>query len=127
MLQDKLKVGRFIDFRFPQQVPPGGPQNPAVFYTAQPNLMNIGESSGHFTKTSDVGVGAHASKAWRTFSWLPYWTGSIAEIAMGGNDVLTGPMSGCDLVLYQRAGVLYAGHLGTDRDHPAETLRVKAT
>src|SRR5580658_5810971 len=101
MLQ-KLIVGRFIHFRYPQ--PPNGckAQYPAIFITVPQNLMMINESTGIFTKTSSITSGSHQTKAWRNFGWLPWLPGSISEVDMGGQDVLTGPMSGCDLVMYRR-------------------------
>ncbi|MBS1872160.1 MAG: hypothetical protein JSU00_03030 [Acidobacteria bacterium] len=127
MLQQKLIVGRFIHFRFPTPPAGGHAQNPAVFITVPQNMMNIAESTGVFKKTSTTGAGAHATKPWRTFGWLPWLPGSISEVQMGGSDVLTGPMSGCDLVMYRRAGVTYAGHLGTDVGADAQNASVKAT
>lgn len=127
MLQQKLIVGRFIHFRFPPPPAGGVAQNPAVFITVPQNLMNINESTGVFTKKSNVTAGAHAAKPWRTFGWLPWLPGSISEVQMGGHDVLTGPMSGCDLVMYRRNGIDHAGHLGTDVGADAQNASVKAT
>jgi len=127
MLQQKLIVGRFIHFRFPPPPAGGVAQTPAVFVTLPQNLLTINESTGVFTKKSTVTAGAHATKPWRTFGWLAWLPGSISEVPLGGNDVLTGPMSGCDLVLYRRLGVVYAGHLGTDVGAAAQNASVKAT
>lgn len=118
MLEAKLIVGRFIHFTRPSW-PGGAPpaaQIPAIFATQPQQLLNIAESTGIFTKTSGVTAGAHPNvhKPWRTFSFLSWLPGSISEVQTGTSDVLTGPMSGCDLVLYNRGGVRYAGHLGTD-------------
>ena len=125
MLQ-KLIVGRFIHFRYPPPPNGGAPQNPAVFVEVQQNFMAINESSGVFSKTSTTTAGAHQTKPWRTFGWLPWLPGSISEVAMGGYDVLTGPMSGCDLVLYRRNNVVYAGHLGTDVGKDDQNASIKA-
>ena len=118
VLEAKLIVGRFIDFtrpNWPGGAPPAA-QIPALFATQPQQLLNIGESTGVFTKTSSVTAGAHANvnKPWRTFNFLSWLPGSISEVQTGTDDVLTGPMSGCDLVLYNRLGNRCAGHLGTD-------------
>jgi hypothetical protein len=118
VLEAKLIVGRFIHFTRPSW-PGGAPpaaQIPALFATQPQQLLNIAESTGIFTKTSGVTAGAHpnVNKPWRTFSFLSWLPGSISEVQTGTSDVLTGPMSGCDLVLYNRGGARYAGHLGTD-------------
>jgi hypothetical protein len=127
LLQQKLLVGRFIHFRFPPPPPGGAAQTPAVFVTVPQNMLTINESTGLFTKKSTVTVGTHATKPWRTFGWLAWLPGSISEVPMGGHDVLTGPMSGCDLVMYRRNGVVHAGHLGTDVGAVAQNASVKAT
>jgi hypothetical protein len=118
VLEAKLIVGRFIDFtrpNWPGGAPPAA-QIPALFATQPQQLLNIAESTGVFTKTSSVTAGAHANvnKPWRTFNFLSWLPGSISEVQTGTHDVLTGPMSGCDLVLYNRLGNRCAGHLGTD-------------
>lgn len=118
MLEAKLIVGRFIHFTRPNW-PGGAPaaaQIPAIFVTQPQQLLNIAESTGVFKKKSDVTAGAHpnVNKPWRTFNFLSWLPGSISEVQTGAHDVLTGPMSGCDLVLYNRGGNRYAGHLGTD-------------
>ena len=114
---EKLIVGRLLDFSRPLW-PAGAPppaQNPSVFVTQPQQFLNIAESTwSPFKRTSNVVAGQHAAKAHRTFGWLTWLPGSISEVQMGGSDVLTGPMSGCDLVLYRRGGLVYAGHLGTD-------------
>lgn len=46
-------------------------------------------------------------------TWLDYAPGRIAHVAIGGNDVLTGYMSGCLIVRGTYGGVMSAFHVGT--------------
>ena len=66
----------------------------------------------HRQRTSATGVGAVA-KARRNFVWLEWLGGLVSEVQPNGVDVLTGPMSGCWIMEYMRAGVPYVGHVGT--------------
>jgi hypothetical protein len=47
------------------------------------------------------------------YSWLDYAPGRSAKLAVGGNDVFTGYMSGCLLVRWQEGGTTYVAHIGT--------------
>lgn len=47
------------------------------------------------------------------YSWLEYAPGRTAKLAMTGDDVLTGYMSGCLLVRWQEGSTTYVGHVGT--------------
>lgn len=62
--------------------------------------------------TSTVATGA-STQANRNFVWLPVIDGDVTEVRPNGLDVLTGPMSGCWIVRYMRAGVRYVGHVCT--------------
>lgn len=66
-------------------------------------------------RTSAVAPGP-AAKVHRNFVWLEWLPGSVSEVAPGGIDVLTGPMSGCWIMVYTRGGVQYVGHVGTEDD-----------
>lgn len=126
MIQQKLAVGRYLNFITPAQQAPSVPLPAAVsFLPLQQMLLNIGESTGILSKTSAVSAGVNA-KAWRNFQWLQWKPGFISEVRMTP-DVLTGPMSGCDLVIYRRNGFTCAGHLGTDVGAAAKNTAVKNT
>lgn len=71
-------------------------------------------------------MGQHAQKGHRTFGWLSWLPGSITYVNMDGFDVLTGPMSGCDLVMFRQNGKVYAAHLGTDVGADAANASVKS-
>jgi len=103
---------------FDQSPPAVDPTYPANFVPAPGRIYSIEESTGtgpllHRTRTSQVSVGAHATKAHRTFRWLPWVLGKVSCLPLAGADILTGTMSGCWLVIFQYNGVQYAGHIGT--------------
>ena len=47
------------------------------------------------------------------YSWLDYAPGRTAKLAVAGNDVLTGYMSGCLLTRWQEGSTTYVAHIGT--------------
>jgi hypothetical protein len=114
MIQQKLEVGRYLNFPSPtpQPLAAGAAAVLFDFVSLQPMPLHIDESTGVFTKVSAVSAGAHATKGHRNFNWLEYRPGYITEVPLT-TDVITGPMSGCFLVIYRRAGAYYAGHIGT--------------
>ena len=59
------------------------------------------------------------------FTWLDFIPGRITEAQLT-SDVLTGPMSGCWLTVYRRAGQRHVGHVGTDSNNPLATTNVKS-
>jgi hypothetical protein len=125
MLEQKLIVDRVINFTIANSAPPPGPLG--SFATMPVQSCYLQESTGVFTKTSLIQAGA-GPKAHRNFNWLPWVPGRISEVALVGSDVLTGPMSGCWLVTYQKAnGVPHAGHLGTDVASQTNTDAVNTT
>jgi hypothetical protein len=129
---EKLVVDRLIDFARPlwPGVPPAA-TIPAQFVKQSKQFLNIQEStkhtlpSGKTRRSSDVVVGQHAVKGHRTFGWLTWLPGSITYVNMAGHDVLTGPMSGCDLVMFRQGAKICAAHLGTDIGAIAGNAAVK--
>lgn len=75
-----------------------------------------------------IGPGADTSPR-RNFQWLKWFPGAVSHVPLD-KDVLTGPMSGCWLVIFRLNGVVQGGHIGTamgGADAPtAETLAAKA-
>ena len=59
------------------------------------------------------------------FTWLDFIPGRITESPLT-SDVLTGPMSGCWITAYKRAGQRCVGHIGTDSNNPLATTNVKS-
>ena len=129
---EKLIADRFLTLPvFDQSPPSADPAFPANFVRALGRIYHINESqsSGLFwhVKTSQVSVGPHAVKGHRTFRWLPWVLGKVSCIPLAGDDILTGRMSGCWLVIFQRNGRQYAGHIGTDTSPvSANTLQARA-
>ena len=58
--------------------------------------------------------------------WLDYAKGKTARVKLGGQDVLTGFMSGCLIVKWQDPTGTHVGHLGTMDTNPAATRAVRA-
>ncbi|MCP5420220.1 MAG: hypothetical protein H6970_11435 [Gammaproteobacteria bacterium] len=130
---NKLVVNRFLTIPVFDQSPPSpDPTFPADFVRALGRIYNIEESetSGPLynrAKTSQISVGGHATKAHRTFRWLPWVLGKVSCVPLAGADILTGTMSGCWLVIFQYNGKSYAGHIGTDTSATsANTLQARA-
>ncbi len=125
MIEAKLLVGRYLQFTpGASRHLPAGAHVPAFVNVVCPPLTiqestrrNPGAPLNPFRnvggqRESAVVAGTNANKAHRNFKWLPWYAGDIAETTLD-RDVLTGPMSGCTLVSYRRAGATMAGHLGT--------------
>jgi len=47
------------------------------------------------------------------YDWCDFATGRTARKPIAGNDILTGPMSGCYITRYMSGGRNYVGHVGT--------------
>jgi hypothetical protein len=125
MIEAKLLVGRYLQFTpGASRHLPAGAHVPAFVNVVCPPLT-VQESTrrdpgARFNPFRNVGgqresavvAGTNPNKTHRNFKWLPWYAGDIAETPLTC-DVLTGPMSGCILVSYRRAGVPLAGHIGT--------------
>jgi hypothetical protein len=89
--------------------------NPTLKQKVQIGLQRAGQeiaSQFNRQRVSVTSVGAVA-KAHRNFVWLEWLGGVVSEVQVAGVDVLTGPMSGCWIVSYFRAGHHRIGHVGT--------------
>jgi hypothetical protein len=132
MLEGKLVVGRYIYGIAGAQRPNGAAV--AGFQPMNQQLLHINESTRSYrgtkpfgAKTSATGPGHIAAKPHRNYQWLEYVPGFVSEVPQGGMDVLTGPMSGCWITRYIRAGVQLVGHVGTAADAAhAQTIAAKA-
>jgi hypothetical protein len=100
---------------------------PQTLLTLEESTVTGSWFKGNRKRQSDVVVGQHATKGRRNFQWLPWLPGALTHVLVGAVDVLTGPMSGCDLVLFNRHGAMHAGHLGTNIGAPAANNAVKTT
>lgn len=123
MIESKFKSGRHIVLPAINPIYAATPgmnnftaQTPVPLYLDQSR-----KEDGH--KISDT-AGVDGDKDHRRFQWLGWNPGFVSHVPMNGRDVLTGPMSGCDLVLFNVGGIMHAGHIGTDMD-PARTAQAK--
>jgi hypothetical protein len=108
-IEQKLIVNRFLDFPMPTNAPP---PIPADKFVNQNRIdLTIKESTGVLQKQSSIVEGT-GTKVHRNFQWLAWIPGAISAVQTGG-DVLTGPMSGCWVVVFRRNGIEYVGHIGT--------------
>ncbi|MDR2784897.1 MAG: hypothetical protein LBB83_03170 [Treponema sp.] len=58
--------------------------------------------------------------------WSYWYPGFITEVECGGDDVMSGPFSGCYFVKYRRDNADYVGHIGTAESSVSQnTLDVK--
>lgn len=85
-------------------------------------------STAHWESTVTLtdAPGGGGGQPW-TFRFLKYWAGAITRCAMGGYEVLTGPMTGCILCRFNNTGGPSVAHIGT-ADSPTDprTIAVKA-
>jgi hypothetical protein len=130
-MHEKLVVGRYLEVpQFDNSAGIDTPGGPAHFVTT-PNRnyqIEVSEGSGFLnrTRTSNVSPGQNANKAHRNFRWLHWQGGKITYLPLNGPDILTGPMSGCWVVIFTMAGQHYVGHIGTTAPGSTNTLQVKA-
>ena len=112
---EKMIANRYLQFARPTSRKLTG--QPPAFITVLCPVLNIQEStkrplSGGRISTVATGQVTAAKKTHRNFKFLPWYEGDISETALDC-EVLTGPMSGCILVSYIRAGHPMVGHIGT--------------
>jgi len=127
MIEAKLLVGRYLQFTPTPSRHLPGVAHVSVFVNVVCPPLTMQESTrkdpgGRFNPFRNVGgqresavvagTNTHANKTHRNFKWLPWYAGDISETILD-RDVLTGPMSGCTLLSYRRAGVATVGHIGT--------------
>jgi hypothetical protein len=128
-------VARVQQLSRPPLMVPSNTADP-IRFTLAPGIVyaiSESESGGWFARkrTSAVQYAVHGASH-RNFRWLAYIAGEITCLplnALFGDEVLTGPFSGCWLAIFQfiQNGALYVGHIGTG-DFPADprTVAVKA-
>lgn len=127
----KFIVGRYLDIpahgfdNNPTPLPaPGAPDH---FVSVPALSYEIMESSGILTKRSQVAAGHNAIKTHRNFRWLPWIPGKVSYVPLAGDDVFTGPFTGCWVSIFDMGGVQHVGHIGTETDSTtANTRQVRA-
>ena len=134
LMYNKLIVGRYLDIPAWNNMPPAtdGMGSPAGFTLVDGRNYTLAESQGsgflNLTRTSAVApaVAPH-SKAHRNFRWLPWVPGKITYAPISGTDILTGPFTGCWVVIFRMGAQVCLGHIGTKTDAMTpESLAVKA-
>jgi hypothetical protein len=123
-IESKLTVGKFINMTRPTVQTPR-PNANGTFVTQTVTNMTIEESTGVLQKQSNIVEGT-GTKVHRNFQWLAYFPGVISNVPLS-SDVLTGPMSGCWVVVYSQNGIDSVGHIGTSEQGSPQTAAVKAT
>lgn len=130
MIETKMMIGRYLDF-----VEPATP--PGVFRVGDPIAfpaipMTIGESNiagrlglSDRHSSMDRGWNNAPGKGHRNFHWLPYIPGALAHVPFAGVDIVTGPMTGCDIALVTIGGVARALHVGTGSNNDDDNTEVK--
>jgi hypothetical protein len=123
MIERKIRTGMMLDFplpRFQAYVDTG------TFLQPVPTLRCHVWREGTFAKSRGVGEGMLHRQGHRNFAWLPYRPGWTTFTALDGFDVLSGPFSGCRMLLCEVNGVRQVYHIGTlnAADTP-ESLRAK--
>lgn len=69
------------------------------------------------------GTNSKQDKEHRNFQWLGWWGGAISQVPRF-KDVLTGPMSGCWIIVYRRNGIEYVAHIGKNKASQEQTTAV---
>lgn len=119
-MYEKLVVGRYLDLpKMDKSLGMDVVGGPAHFVSTPGRDYQIQLSSGSgfldLTRTSAIVAGQNpdVKKAHRNFRWLHWQPGKITYLPLAGADILSGPFSGCWIVIFSMAGVNYVGHIGT--------------
>ena len=134
MIENKLTIESHVDFKVP--IVPRTGNYTGEFVSLSPVILTIEETieetTGFFRNTKRISkrISQKVGSRGQSCKWLEYFPGAITNINLGGMDVLTGPMSGCWVVIYKTKpnGIVHVGHIGT-ADNPTSptTLAVKET
>jgi hypothetical protein len=116
LVDEKFIVGRFLTFSKAIMMTKMAVQD-GTMVDQPPKFCSIEQSvsSGMFsnkTKTSGIAAGLN-QKVRRNFNFLTFYPGVVTQTTLDQADVLTGPMSGCWIMLYKDNGVVKVGHVGT--------------
>lgn len=114
MLVDKFLVGQCIKFKDQNVLRQNRVVGPGEFRKDPKVFMSIGfakDKGQSGIQTSKIGP--LGDRQDRNFQWLTYSPGYISYVHLNEYDVLTGPMSGCPIVLYTEGPKIYVAHVGT--------------
>lgn len=127
MIEQKLLRGNIVD-----GLPHAGNNmhvGTAAFVVVNPpkNWSMLPSTAGIFgPKKRIVSHNTNANKNWRNFDFLDWLPGDISLTPLT-TDVVTGPMSGCQLGTIMYNGVLHAYHVGTQDGKDTANAAVKQT
>jgi hypothetical protein len=132
-VETKLTVGKSIRFALPMANPQPliHPQDfathNAVDLTVELTTTTIGPftfSGGGSIANVSPGVNPDPAKAHRNFNWLMWFPGLVSYVPLN-RDVLSGPFSGCWMVVFRLNGVQCVGHIGLDAPGTPVTQQAK--
>jgi hypothetical protein len=106
MIEGRLIVGRYLNFKTPEKRNDGKVED--GFQRLALQTVYIKESK---PDEPDLSF---------TAQWLEYISGLVTEVIQNYYDVLTGPMGGCWVTRYTRRGVKCVGHVGTHFEPDSE-------
>lgn len=122
MIERKIRTGMMLDFPMPVY---SGYGNADVLQPV-PQLYCHVWREGHFNASRGVSSGQLYRQGHRNFVWLPYRAGHVTFAALDSADVLSGPFSGCRMLLLEVNGVRQVYHVGTfNGPNTVESLRAK--
>ncbi|WP_156256610.1 hypothetical protein [Sandarakinorhabdus oryzae] len=123
MIERKIRAGMMLDFPLPTY---NSYANDVDILQPVPTLYCHVWREGGFSTSRGVTAGQLYRQGHRNFVWLPYRPGFVTFNALERGDVLSGPFSGCRMLLLEVNGVRQVYHVGTvgKADTP-ETLRTK--
>lgn len=122
----KFIEGRVFDLPNFNNNPTIAPSTLPKDFVEVPNLgyeVHQSKATKNVTKSS-VTTGSHP-KTHRNFRWLPWIRGKISCVCLHGDDVLTGPFTGCWVVLFEHGGKPWVGHIGTS-DNSSDPMTIQA-
>lgn len=114
MLIEKFIVGQCIKFKDQNLLLQNRVVGPGTFRADPHVLLSIGLSKDKGQGAGQTSkIGPLGDTQDRNFQWLSYSPGYLSYVSLNAYDVLTGPMSGCPIVLYKEGAHTYVGHVGT--------------
>ena len=114
MIEKKIRKGQYLDFGnigATQSQPAGTGQ--VSIGTADRQISDSSKEHFYSATYRAVSDGSNLVKENRNFKWLPWADNAINYIESQGSDVLSGPFSGCHMVVYNYNGARRIGHIAT--------------
>ncbi|WP_310497924.1 hypothetical protein [Sandarakinorhabdus sp.] len=110
MIERKIRTGMMLDFPMPTF---GAYADTGNFLQPVPTIRCHVWREGTFSTTRGVGGGMLHRQGHRNFAWLPYRPGWTTFASLDACDILSGPFSGCRMLLCEVNGVRQVYHIGT--------------